>query len=53
MNAVCALTYDVSRSKEVEFKFYNMCSTSRQSHSTAKTLFESIDQHLINNRISW
>ena len=42
MNAVCALIFYVRRFKEVEFRIY-ICSTSGDSFSTEKTLFESIN----------
>ena len=42
MNAVCALIFYVRRFKEVEFRIY-ICSTSADSRSTEKTLFESIN----------
>ena len=45
MNAVCA--------NEIDFRLYNMFSTSGESCSTAETVFESINQHLIKDDISW
>ena len=43
----------MNRSKEVEVKFYNMCFTADESCSTVETLFESINQQLIKDGISW
>ena len=45
MNAFCA--------NEIDFRLYNMCSTSGESCSTAETVFESINQQLIKDDISW
>ena len=53
MNAVCALIFDMNRSKEVDFKFYNICSTSGEKYSTAETLSESLNQQLIKDDIWW
>ena len=39
MNPVCANIFDVNRSKQVEFNFYSMCSTSGEDCSKAETLF--------------
>ena len=44
--------FDVRRSKEVEFKFHNMRSTSGGTFSTTETLFESINQQLIKDCVS-
>ena len=53
MNAACALIFDTKKSKEVEFKFYNMCSTTGEHASTAETLFQSIQTAMNNDGISW
>ena len=39
MNALCAYIFNVNNSKPVEFKFYDMCSTSGEHCSKAETLF--------------
>ena len=57
MNTLCALIFDVNNSKRVEFKFYDMCTTSREQFcnmctpsgehcSKANTLFDAIDSSL-------
>ena len=43
VNATCALIFDVRTSKEVQMKFYNMCPTTSENTSTAKSLFQSVD----------
>ncbi len=53
MNATCALMFDIKRSKKVEFKFYDMCSTSGEDASKAETLFSAIDGALERDKISW
>lgn len=53
MNAACALIFDVKRSKTVEFKFFDMCSTSGEHASKAETLFCSIQNALDKEDITW
>ena len=53
MNASCALIFDVNNSKRVEFKFYNMCGTSREHCPNASTLFDAIDSSLTKEGLDW
>ena len=53
MNDPYALIYHVNRSREVEFKCYNIISTSNKSCLTVQTFFESISQQLIKDCIWW
>ena len=50
MNALCASIFDVINiiniSKRIEFKFYDMCVSSREHSSKASTLFDAIDSSL-------
>ena len=43
MNPVCVYIFDVKRSKQVEFKFYSVSSTSGEDCSKAETLFTVIN----------
>ena len=43
MNPVCVYIFDVKRSKQVEFKFYSMYSTSGEDCSKAEALFTAIN----------
>ena len=42
MNLVCVYIIDVQISKQVEFKFYSMCSTTGEDCSKAEILFTAI-----------
>ena len=46
MSALCAYIFDISNSKRVEVKFYDMCATSGDHCSKAVTLFNKIDETL-------
>ena len=53
MNATCALIFDVTRSKKVEFRFFGMCSTTGENCSKAETLFNAIDSAMSEKNVSW
>ena len=53
MNAMCALVFDVNRSKRVELKCYDLCATSGEDASKASTLFASIENALDRESIPW
>ena len=45
--------FDVSNSKRVELKFYDICATSGEHLSKAVTLFNKIDETLSKDSIDW
>ena len=49
MNHVCAYYFDVQRNKQMEMKFFSMCSTSWEDFSKSKTLFDAINNALRND----
>ena len=53
MNPVCVYIFDVKRSKQVEFKFYSMCSTSGEDCSKAETLFTAINDAFKSDDFYW
>ena len=53
MNSLCVYIFDISRSKRVECKFYDMCVTSGEDCSKANSLFEVINQCFIKDVIDW
>ena len=53
MNATCALIFDVNRSKTVDFRFFDMCTTTGEDCSKAQTLFDAIDQALKKQEVTW
>ena len=53
MNPVCVYIFDIERSKQVEFKFYSMCSTSREHCSKSETLFNAINNTFENDNPDW
>ena len=53
MNVACALIFDGKCSKQVEFNFFDMCSTTGENASTADTLFQSIQDALNQDDVSW
>lgn len=53
MNALCAYIFDVNNCKRVEFKFYNMCTTTGEDCSKAYTLFAKIHETLNDDVIHW
>ena len=53
MNPVCVYIFDIERSKQVEFKFYSMCSTSREHCSKSETLFNAINNTFENDNLDW
>ena len=53
MNPVCALIFDVNKSKQVSFKFYDMCVTRGEHCSKAATLFDAIEEKLLKEGVSW
>ncbi len=52
MNPVCALIFDVNKSKQVSFKFYDMCVTRGEHCSKAATLFDAIEEKLLKEGVS-
>ena len=53
MNPVCVYIFDVKRSKQLEFKLYSMCSTSREDCSNAETLFTTINDVFKSDDLDW
>ena len=53
MNPVCVYIFDVQRSKQVEFKFYSMCSTTVEDCSKAETLFNAINDAFKKDDLNW
>ena len=53
MNPVCVYIFDIERSKQVEFKFYSMCSTTGEHCSKSQTLFDKIDSTLTSDELDW
>ena len=53
MNPVCAYIFDVKRSKQVEFKFYSMCSTSGKDCSKAEALLTTINNAFKSGDLDW
>ena len=53
MNGACALICDVKYLKQVEFKFFDMCSTTGDNASTADTIYKSIQGALNQDDVSW
>ena len=53
MNPVCVYIFDVQRSKQVEFKFYSMCSTTGEDCSKTETLFTAINDAFKKDDLNW
>ena len=53
MNPVCVYIFDVKRSKQVEFKFYSVSSTSGEDCSKAETLFTAINDVFKSDDLDW
>ena len=53
MNPVCVYIFDVHRSKQVDMKFFSICSTSVGDCSKSKTLLHTINKALRNNGLDW
>ena len=53
INPVCVYILDVKRSKQVEYKFCSMFSTSRKNCSKAETLFTAINNAVKNDDLDW
>ena len=53
INLVCVYIFDVQRRKQVEFKFYSMCSTTWEDCSKAETLFTAINNAFKKDHLNW
>ena len=53
MNPVCVHIFDVKRSKQAEFKFYSMCSTSGEGCCKAETLFTVNNDAFKSHDLDW
>ena len=53
MEAACALIFDVKCSKQVELQFFDMCSTTGENALIAGTFFQSIQNALNKDDVSW
>ena len=53
INPVRIYILDVKRSKQVEYKFFSMCSTSSKNCSRAETLFTAINNAVKNDNLDW
>ena len=53
MNAVAVQIFDVTRSKKVECKFYDMCVTSGEDSGKAENLFNAIDSTMQKDGVDW
>ena len=51
MNPLCVYIFDIERSKQVEFKFYWMCSTTGEHCSKSKNLFNKIGSTFISDEL--
>ena len=53
MNVLCVYIFDLSRSKHVECKFYDMCVTSGEDCAKADSFLEAVNQCFIKDGINW
>ena len=53
MNQVCVHVFDVKRRKQIEFKFYSMCSTYGEDCSKAVTSFAAISDAFKSDGLDW
>ena len=53
MDSDCVYIFDVKRSKQVEFKFYSMCSISGEGCSKIETLFAALNDAFKSDDLDW
>ena len=53
MNPVCVYIFDVKRSKQVEFKFYSVSSTSGEDCSKTETILPVINDAFKSDDLDW
>ena len=53
MNAVAVNIFDVSQSKKVECKFYDICVTTGEDSGKAEHILSAIDSTMMNDGVDW
>ena len=53
MNAVAVNIFDVSQSKKVECKFYDVCVTTGEDSGKAEHILSAIDSTMMNDGVDW